>query len=73
MVDRWRRLCTGGIFTETLLPAISLEDFKFVLNFEIQVHDISKPMHTFSLVPDFDEENCGESDLCQAKEEKAHV
>ena len=30
MVDRWRRLCTGGIFTETLLPAISLEDFKFV-------------------------------------------
>ena len=27
------------------------------LKFEIQVHDISKSMHTFSLVPDFDEEN----------------
>ena len=57
MVDRWGRLCISGIFTETLLPAISLEDFKFVLKFEIQVHDISKSMHTSSLVPDFDEEN----------------
>ena len=27
------------------------------LKFEIQVHDISKSMHTSSLVPDFDEEN----------------